>query len=113
MQANGTQVKFTIVPRRNINTGIPLAHTCAFPPRARTGKRGARAGGRGVGAGAVRGGGACAERKRTETSPLPSPLLSPAGFFLIEMPEYTSFDVCKRMLQLAVTYGAGEAFLIA
>ena len=34
-------------------------------------------------------------------------------FFLIELPEYTDYAVCKRMLQLAITYGAGEAFLIA
>ena len=27
LQSNGQQVKFTIVPRRNVHTGIPLAHT--------------------------------------------------------------------------------------
>jgi hypothetical protein len=32
---------------------------------------------------------------------------------LIELPEYTSYEVCKKMLKLAVTYGAGEAFLSA
>lgn len=30
LQSNGQQVKFTIVPRRNVHTGIPLAHTCFF-----------------------------------------------------------------------------------
>jgi hypothetical protein len=62
LQQNGTPVRFTIVPRRNVTTGIPLAHTC---------------------------------------------------FFLIELPEYKDYGVCKKMLKLAVTYGAGEAFLIA
>ena len=62
LQSNGQQVKFTILPRKNHTTGIPLAHTC---------------------------------------------------FFIIELPEYTSYETCKRMLTLAVTYGAGEAFLIA
>ena len=62
LQANGQPVRFTVVPKRNVHHGIPLAHTC---------------------------------------------------FFLIELPEYQDYDTCKRMLQLAVTYGAGEAFLIA
>jgi hypothetical protein len=32
---------------------------------------------------------------------------------LIELPEYKDLDYARRMLKLAVTYGAGEAFLIA
>jgi len=52
LQQNGTPVRFTIVPRRNVTTGIPLAHTC---------------------------------------------------FFLIELPEYKDYAVCKKMLNLAVT----------
>lgn len=62
VQANGQQVKFTIVPRRNHTTGIPLSHTC---------------------------------------------------FFTIELPEYTEYDTCRKMLELACSYGASEAFLIA
>jgi hypothetical protein len=60
--ANGTQVKFTIVPRRGHVRGIPLSHTC---------------------------------------------------FFLIELPEYPDLAALKKNLLLAITYGAGEAFLIA
>lgn len=61
-QANGQQVKFTIVPRRGHKSGIPLSHTC---------------------------------------------------FFLIELPEYPDMSSLRRNLLLAITYGAGEAFLIA
>ena len=62
VQANGQQVKFTIVPRRQHFSGIPLSHTC---------------------------------------------------FFLIELPEYPTLEALRRNLILAITYGAGEAFLIA
>ena len=62
MLANGQPTKFTIVPRRNHVTGIPLSHTC---------------------------------------------------FFTIELPEYVDYATCKKMLILACSYGASEAFLIA
>jgi len=39
--------------------------------------------------------------------------LSHTCFFLIELPEYPDFVSLKRNLLLAITYGAGEAFLIA
>lgn len=39
--------------------------------------------------------------------------LSHTCFFLIELPEYPDFASLKRNLLLAITYGAGEAFLIA
>jgi len=62
MQANGQQVRFTIIPRRGHFTGIPLSHTC---------------------------------------------------FFMIELPEYRDLASLRKGLMLAITYGAGEGFLIA
>ena len=48
--------------------------------------------------------------RRGHTTGIP---LSHTCFFTIELPEYTDYDTCKRMLVLACSYGASEAFLIA
>lgn len=61
--AKGTQVRFKIVPRHNVDaTALPLAHTC---------------------------------------------------FFLIELPMYPSKEIMRARLVTAITYGAGEGFLMA